>query len=122
MSSMIARRSEDAFFKPSRTFPSRSGNGKGFPIGKRTKARAAGNRDLNKLPREVTHRCELRVRGVCIGDRMLTWAHSKKSRFLVNKSLWREACRACLACHQAAEQMSHKAMHALITAAIRRRK
>lgn len=83
MSSMIKPRSDEAFFKPAQTFPARSGNGKGFPIGPRTKRRQAENRDLNKLPREITHRCELKIKGVCIGDRLLQWCHALKSRFLV---------------------------------------
>lgn len=122
MSSMIQRRSDEAFFKEPRQFPARSGNGKGFPVGPRTKARAAGNRELNKLPREVTHRCELRIRGVCIGDRLLSWAHATKSRFIVTKKDWLRAARSCCACHDFIESKSHLEMAAVIDEAIRRRK
>ena len=119
---MVKRRTEGAFFKPKREFPARSGNGKGMPIGPRTKARAKGNRDLNKLPREVTHRCELRIKGVCIGDRMLQWAHAQKSRFLLTDKDWQEAARSCAACHQTVEAISHREMKRLICEAISRRK
>lgn len=122
MGSMIQRRSDEAFFKPKREFPARSGNGKGFPIGQRTKDRAAGNRDLNKLPREVTHRCELRVPGVCIGDRMLQWCHKTKGRFIVTKKDWRTAARGCAACHDYYEKGRHKEMADAIQAAIDSRK
>jgi len=122
MSSMIARKSDEAFFKPARTFPARSGNGKGFPVGARTKRRQAENRDLNKLPREVTHRCELKIRGVCIGDRLLQWCHALKSRFLVTtKADWQRAARGCAACHQHIEALPHKEMAVLIDEAIKNR-
>lgn len=122
MSSMIKRQSDDAFFKEKRTFPARSDNGKGFPIGKRTKARAAGNRDLNKLPPEVTKVCELRVPGVCIGNRYLQWCHKTKSRFIVAAKDWRTAARGCAACHDHLDRGSHKKMADAIDAAIKRRK
>lgn len=121
MSSMIQRRSEEAFFKAPRLFPVRSGNGKGFPVGPRTKARAAGNRDLRKLPREVTHRCELRIESVCIGDRLLQWCHATKSRFIVTKADWQRAARGCAACHQHIEAKSHREMARIIDGAIRGR-
>lgn len=122
MSSMIARRSDEAFFKPARTFPARSGNGKGFPVGPRMKRRQSENRDLNKLPREIMHRCELKIKGVCIGDRLLQWCHALKSRFLVTKLDWQRAARGCAACHQHIEALPHKEMAGIIDAAIRRRK
>lgn len=121
MSSMIQRRSEGSFFKEPKTFPARSGNGKGFPVGPRTKARAAGTRELRKLPREITHRCELRIQGVCIGDRLLQWAHATKSRFIVTKADWQRAARSCAACHQHIESKSHREMAAVIDAAIKSR-
>lgn len=116
MSSMIRRRDDAPFFKKKREFPARSGNGKGFPIGPRTKERQAANKDLNKLPREITHRCELRVEGVCIGDRMLQWCHPTKSRFIVTKAQWREAARGCAACH---DYYDHHGSHAKMAKAIR---
>lgn len=128
MSSMIKRRSDKAFFKPPREFPARSGNGKGFPIGPRTKARAAGNRELNKLSREITHRCELGQTGlippgVCIGDRMLQWCHAVKSRFIVTMKDWKQAARGCAACHDYVDHhCSHAKMKSIIEAAIARRK
>lgn len=120
---MIKRRDEGAFFKPKRQFPARSGNGKGFPIGPRTRARAAGNRELNKLPREVTHRCELRVEGVCIGNVGLQWCHPTKSRFIITAKDWRTAARGCAACHDYYDHRgSHAKMKAAVMAAIAKRK
>lgn len=127
MSSMVKRPIDPknpggAFFKEKREFPARSGNGKGFPIGQRTKDRAAGNRDLNKLPPEVTKVCELRVVNVCIGNRMLQWCHPTKSRFIVTKKDWRTAARGCAACHDYYERKSHVVMAGAIRAAIAKRK
>lgn len=120
--SMIKRRSDDAFFKPKREFPARSGNGKGFPIGPRTKDRAAGNRDLNKLSHEITHRCELRIEGICIGNVGLQWCHPTKSRYIVTKKDWRTAARGCAACHDHIEHLPHSKMKEFVMAAINRRK
>jgi hypothetical protein len=120
MSSQIASRQKGSFFKAPRNFCKRGANG--FPIGPRTEKRQEMNRELNKLPDSVRKVCELRIKGVCIGNRMLTWAHSKKSRFLCTDKDWLTACRACLACHQEAEQMSHRVMAALIDEAIAGRK
>lgn len=122
MGSQIQRRSDDAFFKPPREFPARSGGGKGFPIGRRTRERQAGNRDLNKLPREVTHQCELRIGGVCIGNVGLQWCHPTKSRYIVTKKDWRTAARGCAACHDHIEKLSHPKMKAFVMGAIARRK
>lgn len=116
---MIQRRSDDAFFKAPRNFCKR--DAKGFPIGPKTKRRQAENRKLNKLPDSVKKVCELRT-SVCIGNRYLTWAHSKKSRHLCTDKDWQEAVRACLACHDHVEKKSHKEMHRIITEAIARRK
>jgi hypothetical protein len=118
--SIIAPRSTDAFFKAPREFAKRGANG--FPIGPRTEKRQAMNKELNKLPDSVKKVCELRIPGVCIGNRMLTWAHSHKSRFLCTDKLWKEAARACLACHQAVESLSHSEMKRLICEAIAGRK
>lgn len=123
MNSIIKRQSDEPFFKAPRQFPARSGNGKGFPVGPRAKARSAGNRELNKLPGEITHRCELKIRGVCIGDRLLQWAHATKSRFIVTKADWQRAARSsCAACHQHIEALPHREMADIIDAAIWRRK
>lgn len=126
--SMIKRRSDDAFFKAPRKFPARSGNGKGFPIGQRTRDRQAGNRKLNKLPREITHRCELGrtgmiPEGVCIGDKMLQWCHDRKSRFILTEKDWQEAARGCAGCHDYVDHhCSHAKMKTIVQAAIARRK
>lgn len=122
MSSMIKRRDDsEAFFKPPRDFGQR--DAKNWPVGPRTKARAAGNRDLNKLPREITHRCELRIEGVCIGNRFLQWCHAVKARYIVTARDWREAARGCTACHDYVDhKCSHAKMKSIILAAINRRK
>jgi hypothetical protein len=117
MNSQIARRSNDAFFKPPREFKKRGPGG--FPIGKRTKERAEANRDMNK---QGIRRCEIRIEGVCVGTIMLTWAHPTKSRYIVTKKDWRTAARCCLPCHQHIEALSHKKMKAIVLAAIAKRK
>lgn len=116
MSTEIAR-STEPFFKPKREFPRRFPNG--FPIGKRTKARAAGNRDMNK--RGIAH-CEIRIPGVCVGRIMLTWCHPTKSRFILTDKDWRTAAKGCLPCHDTIEKMPHKMMKKYVCDAIKRRK
>lgn len=117
MSSQIANRSTEAFFKPARQFPKRGPNG--FPIGPRTERRASENRELNKL--QIRH-CEIQISHNCARTSMLSWAHSQKSRFLVTKADWQEAARCCIPCHQEIEAMSHAEMKRLICEAIKRRK
>lgn len=107
----------EPFFKPARIFKRRGLNG--FPIDPRTNRRAKENRKLAKLK---ISRCEIKIKGICVHDRLLTWAHSKKSRFLVTSKDWQEAARACLPCHQHIEAKSHLEMRKLIVAAIRKRK
>lgn len=114
---MVKRREEGAFFKPPREFKRRCAGG--FPIGPRTKRRAKENRELGKL--KIT-RCEIRISGICLHTSMLTWAHSKKSRFLLTSKDWQEAARACLPCHQYLERLPHKQMKAMIVAAINDRR
>lgn len=118
--SQIKRQSDEPFFKAPRQFPQRSPGG--FPIGKQTKRRQAENATLNKLPPEVKNRCELRIEGVCAGNVMLTWAHSKRTRFLLTNKDWQEAARACLPCHQYADDRGHAFMHKVVTEAISKRK
>lgn len=117
MSSMIKRRSDEAFFKEPRKFEKRGAGG--FPIGKRTKERAAANRDMNQAGIRV---CELRIEGVCIGNVMLQWCHPTKSRFILTKKDWRTAAKGCAACHQHIEALPHKQMEAIVREAIARRK
>lgn len=117
MSTMIKPRSTVSFFKPPRVFGRRSVNG--FPIGPRTERRAKENRQLAKL--KITS-CEIQVAGVCVRDRMLTWAHSRKSRFLLTSKDWQEAARCCLPCHQHIEALPHKEMHKLVVSAIKKRR
>lgn len=106
-----------AFFKPPREFKKRFPGG--MPIGKQTERRAAENRQLAK---HKINRCEIRIEGVCADNVMLTWAHSKKSRFLTTSKDWQEAARSCLPCHQHIEALPHKEMAAIILAAIKRRR
>lgn len=109
---------EKAFFKEPRTFPKRGVNG--FPIGPRTERRAKENQELRKLKID---RCEIRIKGICVDRIMLTWAHSKKSRFLVTSKDWQEAARSCLPCHDYLDtKCSHAEMKRLVCAAIKRRK
>lgn len=121
MSKMIKRRSDDAFFKEPRKFKSR--DQKGWPIGKKTKMGAAGNRQLNKLPPEITKVCEVRIPKVCVGNRFLTWSHKRKRRFLTTAKDYLEAARSCQPCHTFCEEkMKHAKRAAVIQAAIDRRK
>lgn len=103
-------------FKAPRTFPKRGING--FPIGPRTERRAKENAKLRKLK---ISRCEVRIKGICADRVMLTWAHSRKSRFLVTDKDWQEAARCCLPCHQHIEALSHNEMRRLVVEAIMRR-
>ena len=120
MSSMIKRKTEEAFFKQKRVFPRRSPGG--FPIGPRTRERQKQNAKLNKLPDSVKKVCELKIPGVCAGNIMLTWCHSKKSRFITTDKDWQEAARGCLPCHDFTEAEGHVKMKRRIIEAIKRRK
>lgn len=104
------------FPKPKREFKARGPGG--FPVGKRTEKRKSENRKLDKLG---IKECEIRIPGKCVRHIMLTWAHSKKSRFLLNDKDWQEAARACLPCHDHIEALGHKEMHRLVTEAIAKR-
>lgn len=115
MSSQIAR-STEPFFKPKRSFPQRFPNG--FPVGKRTLARAAANRDMNK---QGINYCEIRISGTCQGRSFLGWAHLVKSRYLVTAKDWRTAARSCAACHDIIEAMTHSEMACVVREAIARR-
>lgn len=64
--------------------------------------------------------CELKLRG-CLVTWSLTWAHSKKSRFLITDDDWMTAALACVHCHDKVEEMSHEKMEAVILTAIVRR-
>lgn len=114
----IKHRSGGAFFKEQRIFPKRGPNG--FPIGPRTKRRAEENAKLRSNP-QIPRHCEIQIKGVCVNAIMLTWAHSKKSRFITTDKDWQEAARCCLPCHQYIEALSHKLMKKLVVAAIRKR-
>ena len=83
--------------------------------GKRTKKRQAMNRRLNHLGINF---CEIAISGTCVGSIMLSWAHSKKSRFLVTDEDWMEAARCCIPCHEKIEAMSHADMEAMVKKAI----
>lgn len=64
--------------------------------------------------------CELKEEG-CLRTWALSWAHSKKSRFIVTDEDWMEAVLACPHCHAKIEAMSHDEMYAKVTEAIARR-
>lgn len=120
MSSQIARRSDDAFFKEPKTFVDRGPNG--FPIGPRTRERAKQNRELNKLPGSVKRACEIKLPG-CLHTLFLSWAHDKKSRFILTDKDWQTAARACGFCHdQLDHHMNHSEMKRLVNEAIAKRK
>lgn len=126
MSSMVKRPIDPknpggAFFKPKREFGER--DAKNWPVGRKTKMGRAGNRELNKLPPEITKVCEVRIPKICIGNRFLAWSHKWKRRFLVTAKDYLEAARSCEPCHTYCEdKMSHQKRAAVIQAAINRRK
>lgn len=113
--SQILKPDTGAFFKEKREFPKRFGNG--FPVGKRTEARQAANRDMNKAG--IKH-CEIRLHG-CQGRYFLSWAHHKKSRYLLTDKDWRTAAKSCAVCHQTIEAMPHSQMKQIVCDAIARR-
>lgn len=120
MSSQIKRQTEGAFFKEPREFKKR--DAKNFPIGPRTIKRQEQNRILNERLPEIKKYCEIQIAGVCVHNIMLTWCHSKKSRFITTDEDWQEAARGCLPCHQYIEPLSHAEMKEIVLAAIARRK
>jgi hypothetical protein len=85
--------------------------------GKRSRKRQEMNAKLNGL--DIQH-CEIRRPG-CWGRNGLTWAHARKSRFLVTDADWLTAARACISCHNAIEALSHSEMERIITEAIAKR-
>jgi hypothetical protein len=64
--------------------------------------------------------CELRLPG-CMGTWAMGAAHSKKSRFLVTKEDWMEACLACCKCHETIEAWSHEKMKEIVLDTIAKR-
>jgi hypothetical protein len=120
MATMIQRREEGAFFKPQRKFGER--DGRGFPVGSRTTRRRTENKKLNQLPEHIKRNCEIRLPG-CLGNKFLSWAHSKKSRFILTDKEWQEAARACGYCADALDhKMGHAEMKRRVTEAIKKRK
>lgn len=91
-------------------------------IGKRTLKRRAMNLRLKKmfLDRGLAQSCELNEDG-CMRTFALSWAHSKKSRFILSNEDWMEAALACPHCHDKIEAMSHDAMYEKVMGAISRR-
>lgn len=119
MSSQIAQ-SREPFFKAPRQFKQRGPNG--FPIGPRTIERQKQNAKLNKLPDSVKRRCEIQLPG-CLHTLFLSWAHDKKSRFILTDKDWQTAARACGFCHdQLDHHMNHAEMKRLVNKAIAKRK
>lgn len=91
-------------------------------IGKRTRKRMAMNARLKKMAVEKgICTCEVKLEG-CLKNWALTWAHSKKSRFLVTDEDWMEAALCCVSCHNKIEAMSHEEMFKKVTNAIANRK
>lgn len=119
MATQIRRRSEDAFFKAPRTFPARFPNG--MPVGKRTIKRQEQNRILNERLKHIKRQCEVQIPGVCVRNILLTWMHSKKSRFILTDKDWQEAARACQPCHLYGESKGHKFMRELVLCVIKKR-
>lgn len=86
--------------------------------GKRTAKRQAMNRKLNELGID---RCEIRIPGKCVDSILLSWAHSKKSRFLITDEDWMTAARSCAQCHLIIESGCHAEMERIVLEAIAKR-
>jgi hypothetical protein len=93
-----------------------------FAAGKRTIKRRAMNLRLKKMFLEKGYQqtCELKLEG-CLRTFALSWAHSRKSRFLTDDEKWMHACLSCCSCHDKAEAMSHDEMFKLVSGAIEKR-
>jgi len=72
------------------------------------------------LDRGLPQTCEIKLEG-CLRTFALSWAHSKKSRFLIEDSDWMEAALACPHCHGKIEAMSHEQMFEHVMKAIKAR-
>lgn len=94
-----------------------------FAAGKRTIKRIAMNKRLAKMfiDRGLPQTCEIKLDSGCMRTFSLSWAHSKKSRFIVSDSDWMEAALACPHCHGKIEAMSHEQMYEHVMEAIGRR-
>jgi hypothetical protein len=89
--------------------------------GKRTLKRRAMNERLKRRSIELgIDSCEIKLEG-CLRKWALSWAHSKKSRFIVSDSDWMEAVLACPSCHAEIEGMSHEEMKRIVTETISKR-
>ncbi len=78
-----------------------------------------------RLKAELTklgiHECEIQIKGRCVRSIMLSFAHSKKSRFLITDQDWLEAALCCIPCHDVIEALPHDQMKEAVLAAISRR-
>jgi hypothetical protein len=64
--------------------------------------------------------CELKLPG-CLKNWALTWAHSRRSRYLKTEEEWMHAALTCVNCHQAVDSKPHKETFKIISDAINRR-
>ena len=66
--------------------------------------------------------CELRISPDCKRDSWLSFAHSRKRRFITTEEQLREVGLACIPCHvELDERMSHEEMEEAVLKAIHRR-
>ena len=65
--------------------------------------------------------CELRYEGCWINN-ALSYAHSKKRRFICTEDDLREVALACVPCHQKIERLPHDEMERIVREVIERRK
>ena len=91
-------------------------------IGKRTLKRRAMNARLKKrhIENGYPQECEVRL-PKCQRTWALSWAHSKKSRFLITDEDWMTAVLSCQQCHNTIEAYSHEAMAKIVLDIIARR-
>ena len=93
------------------------GNHSNQVIGKRTnKWNTVRNRLRKQFEQQGITRCE-----ICQGTFGLSFAHSKKRRFIQTDEEWMEVALLCQPCHEKIEFSGHEAMYKAITDIIKSR-
>lgn len=67
--------------------------------------------------------CEVRISGICVVDRYLSFAHGDKRRYLSVTELYILVALACIPCHEHIEyKMNRREMRDLVTDIVARRR
>lgn len=90
-------------------------------VGKKTRAWTNARNRLKKIfeANSVTT-CELRYPG-CWVDNALSFAHSRRRRFIKDNEMLMEVVLACTYCHKKLDEMSHEATYETVTKIIEQR-